>query len=248
MSVRTALLPLAACLLWASPSSGGSALAFVADSDEFDAGEFFEVALVISGLAQGKPPSVGAYSINVFFDDTVLAAVNLDFGDQLSVGGLMPGQDVFTGSGFITGLEDAIQGVLSNGAIIEANQASDFTLFVITFEAIGGGEADLRTIISFLDDAANQSLGVENTSVGITVVPEPPIGVSGAVAVGAVLLLRRIRARALPGKNCSIRVSKLDRRTWPEAQPARDLLGAPSLAEERIDQAEVFAGEALVAP
>ncbi len=198
MSGRTALLPLAACLLCASPS-GGASLAFVADSDQFDVGEFFEVALVISGLAQGEPPSVGAYSINVFFDDGVLAALNLDFGDQLSVGGLMPSQDVFSGSGFITGFEDAIQGVPSNGAIIDTNQASDFTLFVITFEAIGSGEANLRTIISFLDDAANESLGVENTSVGITVVPEPPIGVSGAVAVGVVLLLRRIWARLRAG-------------------------------------------------
>ena len=196
MSVRTAPLLVAACLLWASPSTSAS-LTFVADSNQFDVGEFFDVALVISDLAQAGPPSVGAYSINVFFDDGVLAAVNLGFGDQLSVGGLMPTQDVFTGSGFITGFEDAIEGVPSNGAIIDANQASDFTLFVLTFEAIGSGAADLRTIISFVDDAANQSLGVENTSVDINV-PEPRIGVSGVGAVATVLLLSRFRRRLRP--------------------------------------------------
>jgi hypothetical protein len=125
-----------------------------------------EVALVISGLGDFVPPSLGTFDVDVTFDPDILAFQNAVFGDQLDLSGL----------GSITEVQPGVMNVnlfelsLDNPADLDSLQPGSFTLVTLTFKTLTAGASPLAMLINSLGDAIGNPLAAEAGSGSVTVV------------------------------------------------------------------------------
>jgi hypothetical protein len=141
-----------------------------------------EIALVISGLGDFVPPSLGTFDLDITFDPAILAFQNAVFGDQLDLSGL----------GSITEIQPGVMNVnlfelsLDNPADLDTLQPGSFTLVTLTFATLTDGTSSLAVLINALGAANGLPLAADAGSGSVTVVTPLVVNaeISGRVKPG----------------------------------------------------------------
>ena len=171
---------------------------------EVAVGDSVDVGVVISGLRDFAPVSLGDFDLDVTFDDSILSFDSLAFGSFLG--------DPFLGDA-ITGVDDSVSGVVNlfevsllepDGVIcilcippfLDDLQPGSFTLATLTFEALAAGTSSLLLNINALGDAFGDPLSADLGVGSITAVPEPATLILLSLGLIALVGLRRIDRRA----------------------------------------------------
>jgi hypothetical protein len=151
-------------------------LGFNPSIQDVNVGSMVDVALQISGLGNSMAPSLSSFDLNVNFDPAILSYSNTAFGDpalgdQLDIfdWGGNPTSSILTGAGTLNLFEVSFD----TPAEIDANQAADFALVILTFKALAPGNSALGLWINSLADANGDSLSASIEGGNITVVPIP---------------------------------------------------------------------------
>ncbi|RJP36438.1 MAG: hypothetical protein C4547_07385 [Phycisphaerales bacterium] len=204
MQVRKSHCFLASVLMSAAGFSarGDIVIDFVPSVLTVPVGDTFDIDVVISGLGVGAAPSVGAFDFDILFNDAVLSLNSLTFGDpllgdQIDLSGLaMPGIDLGY-SVSAPGVIDVFEFSLDTEAFLNANQADEFVMFRMSFDAIAAGFSALSIddndhFFALLDASGLVDLPATLNDGGITVIPAPGAAVLAMLGVGFVgLRLRR---------------------------------------------------------
>ena len=160
------------------------------------AGNTLNVGIVISGLGTGTAPSLGAYDLDLSFDNSHLNFTGVVFGDSV-----LGNQLDLSGQGSLSGSDSSSPGFLnlyevSLDSINDLNdlQADNFTLATLTFSVLPNASSQLNfSNINALGDADGEPLGATVTSTTITTVPLPSAAfmlLSGLLSLGALRLKR----------------------------------------------------------
>lgn len=145
-----------------------------------------QVAVVISGLGDLAPPSLGVFDVDVAFDPAVLGFVGAVYGDpilgdQLDLSGA--GSDVATG--IALGTVNLFELSSDPTAALHAGQAGEFTLVTVSFDALANGVTPLDLGVNALGDAFGNPLAATVAGASI-LVPEPALPL--LVALGLTVL------------------------------------------------------------
>jgi hypothetical protein len=202
--VRCGLVVAISGLLGASPALGVS-VSFLPATQNAGVGESVSVDLVVSGLAAGSAPSVGAFDLDVTFDPLVLAASSVTFGSFL---GDEAQAQVLTSSALASGLVDlaAVSFLLPDE--LDALQPASFALATLFFSTLAAGTSPLTLSQVFVDDALGARLAVDTVGGSVSVsraVPGPAtLGLVGVGLLAWTLRGRRVRrGRYLPPRSIS---------------------------------------------
>ena len=154
-----------------------------------------EVALVASGLGEGTAPSVGAFDLDLAYDDSILSLTSVTFGDpglgnQLDLVALGSLNGSTPGSGTVNLFEVSLDSVTD----LHALQADSFALATLTFQTLAPGTSSLDLTGVGLSDALGALLPATLVSGNVNVIPEP----STALLIGLGLLGLGARKRAQP--------------------------------------------------
>jgi hypothetical protein len=179
-------LPIIAGALLASLSANAVSLDLRRPSSTVNLGDHFQVELRISGLGEGKAPSLGAYDFTLSFNPAVLGFSTFTCGDTV-LGNRLD----LLGFGTVTGFDGGTPGQLSAFEIsldlagdLDALQAGEFALGTISFNTLRNGTSALGFTSALLSDAAGNALAVQLGSSSVNV-PEPVAGgfmVAAAIA------------------------------------------------------------------
>ncbi len=165
-------------------------LEVIASESEIGPGEDVDVDLVISGLGDPGPPSLGVFDLDLKYDPAVLAFQAVVFGDELQVLGLGSIQMVDATTPGSLGLFELS---LDPPADLDALQAGSFSLATATFVAAGDGMTPLTLDSVVLGDALGDPLAADLVGADVAVVPEP--GAAVLFAIGALVVGRRAAGR-----------------------------------------------------
>jgi hypothetical protein len=173
-------------LLWAGwlslPLAAGPVQLRLGQSvDQVLAGDQLAVEVIVGGLGAGSAPSVGAFDLNLAYNQLTLSATNVVFGTGLGE----PGLDALTGFDLgLPGWVNFASTSLLGSADLDALQPDPFVLATLHFEAIFSGAAGLGFVSDLrIDDAQGLKLPVD--------VPEPASLLLWGVAIAALGLSRR---------------------------------------------------------
>lgn len=205
--LKTGLLAL--FLFTGSAHGGVITLDAVISSPSVSVGDSFDVDIVISGLDNGAAPSVGAFDIFLDYDDSVLVATSATFSSFLD-GGVFFGslQDTVFSTGQVNVAEISfLEGSLTQcffcvAPFLDDIQPDTFTLFTLSFNAIGAGNSGLD--FGFVDikdsDLGATELPVTANNGGVDVlpndVPEPNAILLIAIGLVSAGFLKRNRQSA----------------------------------------------------
>lgn len=155
------------------------------------------VDVVVSGFGVGLGPSLGAFDLDVSYDDSILAATGVTFGPFLGDPGL--GEAILGFDVSVPGLVDFFEVSLLLPFELDVLQPGSFPLATISFDTVGVGASSLSFSEAVLGDAFGQPLDVTSAQPGsIRVVPEPAswnLLLAGLALVAQRLIMRRL-ARA----------------------------------------------------
>ena len=172
-------------LLGASPALAIS-LDLVPSSPTVFQGHSVDVAVVISGLVAGGPPSVGAFDLTVSFDPAILSPTSVTFGRFLGNPDLL---EALAGFNFLAGFVEFAEVSLLSSAELDTLQPASFTLATLSFTALESATTTLAFSQITVDDAfGNLLLG--------TKVSEPTsllLIASGLVCLGLMAARKRCR-------------------------------------------------------
>jgi hypothetical protein len=164
-------------------------------SQTVNLGDTTFVDLVISGLGDHAPPSLGGFLFDLSYAPGILSAVSVSFGSHLDLGivGSVQTSDISTAG---TIHVDEIS--LESPSDLEANQPSSFTLATLGFKGVGSGTSLIDiTFGSLADETGAVSLefstqGAQIDVAGAAVVPDSGSTVTWlAMSVLGLLVLRR---------------------------------------------------------
>ncbi len=149
-----------------------------------------EVSVAISDLGDGLPPSLGAFLIEVTFDNNILNFASVTYGESLGNPNDVFETDVVTTSG--PNMVSLDEFSFLSAPELDALQPDSFTLATLTFTSVGVGTSPLGFGSIDLSDAvglttADPTLGTAN----ITVVPLPATFVLLASALLGLSLVSR---------------------------------------------------------
>ena len=134
-----------------------------------------DVGILVSGLGDFGPDSLGAFDLDVTFDASILSYQAVTFGDpllgdQLDIFGLGSITDVVPTSGTVEVLEVSLDDPFD----LDSLQASTFQLVTVTFIANAAGTSPIEISIFDLSDANGDPLTADAVNGGtVTVVPIP---------------------------------------------------------------------------
>ena len=164
-------------------------------------GQTVSAAIDIQGLEGNAPngPSLGGYEFLFSYNPAILGDPTVTFGDPSLGDQLALTTTPFTCVGTACGASSNIPLELGEvsfdpASVLNAGQASAFTLATISFTALAGGTSDLSLSDVILSDANGRALsaGIVNSSVNVSSAPEPKTGILLPLAMGlAGLFLRR---------------------------------------------------------
>jgi hypothetical protein len=162
----------AAALLLASAATPAATISILPASNDINVGDNLDLELRIDGLGDGTSPSLGAFDIEILFDDAVLGFDSAVYSDLL--GTLNADAFPFTTPG-PGGVSISNASILDN-ASLDALQPDAFTLATLTFTGLSAGSRSLSYGTVELYDAFGDPMTptAQNTSfVTINAVPAP---------------------------------------------------------------------------
>lgn len=166
-------------------------------------GDAVEVHLAISGLGNLTAPSLGVFDVDIGFDPAILSFAGATFGDpglgdQLDLLGLGSVTALGPGAGVVNLFELS----LDPADVLNAQQASAFTLFSLAFIAVGAGNTPVTVSVDALGNALGEPLAAELSEGSVTVTGVPRVAAPASlVLVAAGLMgagLARARRRRIP--------------------------------------------------
>lgn len=150
-------------------------------------GAVVTVTVSVEGVEALAEPSLGAYDLDLFFDDSVLAFADIDFGPYLGA----PDdsfQSVNTSSGLVDFAEVSL---LFPNVLLQDLQPDAFVLATLTFDALV--EVDTLTTVglsqTLLSDGAGDRIQVDPVASIELVAAIPEVGGAHVFALGALLAL-----------------------------------------------------------
>jgi hypothetical protein len=194
---RTLVLAAAACALSWSVPSGAVVIDFVPSDHTVPLGAAVGVDLVVSGLGDFTPPSLGTFDLDVAYDEAILSAVSVTLTPLLGNGALgetLEGVDLST-----PGVIDLFVVSFLSELELDSLQPESFVLATLSFHAIALGTSALELTQVLLGDPSGAELEWTAGTGSITVtssgsqVPEPSLGLFLTVALG--LALTRAKPR-----------------------------------------------------
>jgi len=173
LKVAVAVFLVAAAVLWMSPAKAAT-ISVSPASQSIVNGDSVDVSIVISGLGDGAADSLGAFDLNLTFDNSILSYTAAAFGDpvlgdQLSLGG----SGTYTAATPGAGLVNLVQLSFDPVALLNSDQAGSFVLAVLSFDAVGLGDSVLDFSGIILSDASGAALSSTASSASISVIPVP---------------------------------------------------------------------------
>lgn len=149
-------------LAFAAPQAqAGVIVSLTPDSAMVTLGDTLDVDVLIAGLRNFTPPSVGAFDLDVSFDAAILSPTGVTFGPFL--GDPDPfAFETFTDFQFLTGVVDFAEVSLLSPAELDGLQPSGFRLATLSFDAIATGVSPLMLTQISVDDPF-----------GVNLIPEP---------------------------------------------------------------------------
>jgi hypothetical protein len=167
------LAALMGLLLFNYSIANGAALEIVPSAQTVLLGDSVDIEIAISGLGSFAAPSLGAFDLDLSFDNSILSFTSAAFGDQLDVSGFGSNP---RGASEVGGVVDLFEISLDSPVFLDTFQLDSFTLATLTFGTLDVGTSTLALSNVFLSDALGVSLGdvdVTGGSVGVAAVPEP---------------------------------------------------------------------------
>lgn len=155
-------------------------LSFSPSSQTVSEGDRVDVEVLISDLGDGSAPSLGEYELSVDFDASLLDFESVVFGDpvlgnQLKIGFVEPINSFTEGTGTVNLVEVSFG---FDFTFLDNNQASEFTLATLTFNALAPGGSNLDfsnvSLADGLGDPLTASLESGEVSVAAISPPTPP--------------------------------------------------------------------------
>lgn len=151
MNKTIALLGLLLATLGFSAPAVSVTLSLLPVSQTIDINTSANVDLFVSGLGDLSAPSLGAFNVDIVFDDSVLSFTSVSFGTALGFS--------------VQGVDHSVPGVLSldeisleSVAFLDGTQAGDFRLATLTFNGHHKGTSPLGFATFVLGDADGQVL------------------------------------------------------------------------------------------
>jgi hypothetical protein len=164
-------------ILNSAPLSADVLLAVVPQAQIIAPGTTTSIELRVSGLGVNSAPSLGAFDLNLAFNPVVVAFTGLTFGDpvqgdQLSLSGVPAISDFSLSS---AGVLDLFSISLDSANLLDTEQADQFVLATLSFQAIAPGSTALTLSINSVSDSEGNPLSValQTGSIAVTSVPEP---------------------------------------------------------------------------
>ena len=153
----------AAAALWcASLGAGAITISVNPAVQSVTVGDAVTVDVVISDLGDFAADSVGAFDIDLLFNDTLLGNPVVTFGTELDVGIF---GSIQSSSGFVGGI-NALEVSLEDPADLNAFQPGSFTLFSVEFDALAAGISTLTPSVFDLSDVSGAALSVDQVDTG----------------------------------------------------------------------------------
>jgi hypothetical protein len=149
--------------------------------------------LVVSGLGNLSPPSLGGFDFDLTFNASVLAANPIVFGNKLNT---VPGFGFFTIDNVVGQLHlDEVS--LETAAFLNANQPGSFTLATLGFTGLfPGGISGIGFSFASLSDEQGQSVSAFSTTGGSIEVTRRT-GIPDVGSTASLLLLGFVSLSAL---------------------------------------------------
>lgn len=178
----------AAVLLLAGTTAHAISLGFSPSSQVAPVGSSVDVDLVISGLGDFMPDSLGVFDLDVLYDPAILGLTNVAFGDpglgdQLDLFGF----GSFSGVGGAPGAVNIFEISFDFPADLDALQPGSFTLARLSFDVLANGTSPLDLANVILGDAFGAPLAADVDPGSVTGVPEPgtiTLFLMGGLALG----------------------------------------------------------------
>lgn len=122
-----------------------------------------DVGVRISGLGNGAPPSLGAYDLDVSFDDVILDFAGLTFGDpvlgnQLDFSVFGSIADFSEDSDPNIGLVDFFEISLEPPGVLDSSQADSFIVATLTFDGTDPSSLSFASVV--LSDSVGNRIAV----------------------------------------------------------------------------------------
>ena len=179
---------IAAVLLLAGTAAHAISLGFSPTDQAVGVGSSVDVDLVISGLGDFMPDSLGVFDLDVLYDSTILSLTNVAFGDpglgdQLDLFGF----GSFTGVGAVAGGTNLFEISFDSPLDLDTLQPGSFTLARLTFDVLAQGKSPLDLANVLLGDAGGNPLSATVTPGSIAGIPEPgtiTLFLMGGLALG----------------------------------------------------------------
>jgi hypothetical protein len=153
------------------------------------AGQPVMVEVVISGLGDFTPPSVGAFDLDVSFDPALLSPTDVTFGPFLGDPAFL---EALTDFQFFPGVVDLAEVSLLLTVELDALQPESFTLATLTFNPLGVGTSPLIFFQVIVDDPFGGKLDIVPGEGSVTITPEPStLLLLGSGVMGLALWRRR---------------------------------------------------------
>jgi hypothetical protein len=186
--IRFARLSLLALLICAAPAAHAISLSISPSSQSVGAGTSVSVDVLVTGLGNGVPPSLGGFDLDIAFDPSILVLTGASLNAPLGASAQFHFSVGATASGAVANLF-ALSSL--SGLELDAMQGAEFTIATLVFSTLAPGTSALTLGNVALKDGAGAPLVVDASFNGqIQVVPEPATSLGVGLGFVALALLR----------------------------------------------------------
>lgn len=177
-----------ALLIGVAPAAHAVELIFSPGAQVVSLGDPVSVDLLVSGLGDGVPPSLGGFDVDISFDPSILVLTGASLIAPLGGSAQFEFNVQVTASGVVVNLF-ALSFLSPED--LDALQPGEFTLATLTFGTLASGTSSLVIENAILSDAAGGALPIDSAPNGSVTVPEPATSIGVALGLAALGLLRR---------------------------------------------------------
>jgi len=181
--MKSFVLALVVAAALSAPAAHAVTIGITPDDVTASIGDPVIVDVNVDGLGDFAPDSLGALSLDLTYDDTVLDLVSVAFTNLLGDWFLFESLGETIDAPGSLGL--FLVSFLTPGEL-DALQPAAFTLATVEFQAIGDGPANLGVGNAVLVDGFGEELGTEP-------VPEPSTYLTFGLGLAGLVGLRRVR-------------------------------------------------------